>query len=261
MLPWNRSGLIAAAMVILWGIAGCQAEHSSAGASPARFDQSAAPGSEYLAETHSVDIEMGEDGIEKSFQATVQACITSTQHACIVLTSDLSAGEYPSASIAMRLNPEGVETMIDTAAADGRVRRRSTQVEDLAEPIIDHERKLAMLEAYHADLLRLREQSSDDVDALIKVAEQVAQVQSQLENQKGQHGHLLTRVDQDLLNISFRVGGEASFWRPIGQAVSSFLDDLSLGIADMITGFAFLLPWIFVMVPLLMMMRVIWRRF
>jgi hypothetical protein len=117
-----------------------------------------------------------------------------------------------------------------------------------------------MLEAYLVDLIDLKETSKGNVEALIKVAAEIAITHSKLEALKGEHAYLQQRVDLDLLNIRFVVGRKQSFWLPISDSLENFKIDFSGGVSEAITGFAYLLPWLFILLPLILLMRAIWRK-
>ncbi|WP_310732098.1 DUF4349 domain-containing protein [Roseateles sp. YR242] len=137
---------------------------------------------------------------------------------------------------------------------------RSTQAEDLAGPIREGEKKLAMLTAYRAELEALRKRPGNDVDALIKVTHELAAVQSELEEANGKQAQRVQRVETEILNISIQSDRSKSFWRPIALAMSNFGGSLSQGISSTITGLAYLLPWALVIGLVIGVSRKLWRR-
>jgi hypothetical protein len=218
-------------------------------------------GRKYLERRHSVTIDVPEKQIEPAFSAAVTACNDDRKLQCTLLDSELTKAEYASASIRARLAPSGVEPFIAVAARHGTIERRSTHTNDLAKPVIDAEQRLKMLETYMGDLLRLRQQSRGDVDALIKVASEIAETQSRIESLKGEHAHLLERVDFQIVHLQIFSNRTQSLSVPITQAFRDFTRDLSSGIGQAITGFAYLVPWLIFLVPLAFLFRYLWRRF
>jgi hypothetical protein len=215
----------------------------------------------YLEQKHTVTIDVPEQKIDPAFQAVVAACNTDRKLQCTLLDSELTKAENTAASISARLIPSGVDTFIALAASHGTIESKSTHTNDLAKPIVDAEQRLKMLEGYMQDLLRLQQQSRGDVDALIKVSAEIAETQSQLESLKGEHAHLLQRVDFQIVNLHFFSNRTQSLATPIQRAFRDFGRDLTDGIAQAITGLAYLVPWLLILVPLAFLFRYLWRRF
>lgn len=117
-----------------------------------------------------------------------------------------------------------------------------------------------MLESHLTDLIVLRENANNEVDALIKLTAEIAETQSKIESLRGEHEYLRLRTDLDVIHINYVVETSRSFLSPIGRSISEFLDDLSEGIAQAITGLAYLLPWLIILVPLSLGFRKLWKR-
>ena len=161
----------------------------------------------------------------------------------------------------MRVGPKAVEPLVALAATFGEIARRTTRAEDLAKPILDTDKRLAMLEAYLEDLTRLRQQSRQEVEALIRVAAEIAKTQSELDAAKAEQAQLRQRVDLQILEISFYSEQIGSFSSTIGEALKDFGMNLGDGIAQAIVGLAFLLPWLIILIPLLFLLALVekWR--
>ncbi|MGH8251809.1 MAG: DUF4349 domain-containing protein [Steroidobacteraceae bacterium] len=246
-------------------LAGACSESANAPAPGLRMD--AAPISnrpstvqDYLAQEHHVTIDAAEDEIAKSFEAVIQACKRDRASDCTLLDSSLSSGDYPSAQLGFRLKPAGIEALVEVATGSGTITDRSSRSEDLAGPIVDVERKKAMLQDYLADLERLRQQSRSNIDSLIKVTGEIAKTESELEALSGEHARLRLRTDLDILRINYVSQGSRSFWTPIGIAFGDFSGNLSSGVAGAVTGFAHVLPWLLILVPIVWLFRRLWKR-
>jgi len=214
----------------------------------------------FLAYSHDATVDLDEDSIQASYSATVEACLADKDNGCTILDASVSTGSYPSAYIKLRTKPEGVKPIIKIASDGGRLTQESTHVEDLAQPAADIEKRLAMLKGYRDNLLKLQEKASDDIQALIKVSEELASVQSQLESAAGEEAHLQERIAKDIVEIHFFSGSRRSFWRPISEALSGFTGDLSIAVSETIRAAAYLLPWLALGTPLLLFFRYLWRR-
>lgn len=215
-----------------------------------------------LAIEHDVTVELPDDDIGKAHQAVLDACKGNTGIPCTVLESTVGHGDIASSgSLRLRVGPKAVEPLVALAGTFGEVTRRTTRAEDLAKPILDTNKRLAMLEAYLEDLTRLRQQSRQEVDALIRVAAEIAKTQSELDAAKADQAQLRQRVDLQILSIGFYSEQVGSFGATIGEALKDFGENLGSGIAQAIIGIAFLLPWLVILIPLLFLLRRLWRKY
>jgi hypothetical protein len=214
----------------------------------------------FLAYEHSLSVETSEGELGHSYQRTLAACNSDKENNCTILDSKISSGKNISAFIHLRIKPNGVKKIAETASQKGSIINESTHIEDLAKPIIDNERRLNMLESHRDRLLALQEKASNNIESLIKISEELSKVQAELENDKGQNSHLLQRVNMDIVKINFAVEANKSFWKPISQSFSNFSVNLSKGIADTIRGVAYFLPWSIVTILFIFFIRFLWRR-
>ncbi len=216
--------------------------------------------SEFLAYEHTIVVDTSEDKLTESFQAVAEACAADRENQCTVLDSDISHGGFSRASIRMRVKPEGVGALAALAAGSGDVIRRSTHVEDLAKTIADIDKRVAILATTRDRLLELEERGTENVESLIKITTELTKVQAELEQLLGQSAHQRQRVDMDILSIQFVVEAGRSFWRPILDSLSSFVQNLSEGLADTIYAIAYLLPWSILIFFVGYLVRKLWKR-
>lgn len=214
----------------------------------------------YLAYEHHITVDTPEENLEPSYNEVIKSCIKDKVNICTILDSNLSTGRHVAANIRIRIKPQGVKLIIDVAAKNGEISDQSTHVEDLAKPIVDSDERLKMLQTYRARLFELEKKAANDIDALIKISSELSKVQSDLEQVKGNNAHLLMRTNMDILNISFVVNKNRSFWSPISRSLSSFGRNLSNGVSRAITGIAYLLPWLVIIVSIIFFFRFLWRR-
>jgi len=214
----------------------------------------------FLAYEHSIVVDTSEDLLAESHAAVLDACAADRESLCTVLNSNISLGGYSSASVRMRVKPEGVDALAGLAAGAGEVTRRSTQVEDLAKSIAQIDKRVSILTKTRDRLLELEERGVDDVDSLIKITTELTKVQAELEQVLGQSAFQRQRVDMDILNIQFVVESGRTFWGPITAALSSFGQNLSDGLADWIEVIPYLLPWLAFLFFVVYLIRKFWRR-
>lgn len=227
-------------------MAGAQAHRSAASA--------------HLAYAHSLSVDADEQEVPVLFEAAQAACREAVEESCTVLDSRISTGRGASASLKFRAKPNGIGKIIAVLGRQGGIINQSTSAEDLAAPVADVEKKLAMLKDYRSRLEALRTRAGTDVDALIKLNRELAQVQSELEASVGEHARMIQRIETEILGVDISEGERHSFWRPIGKALADFGGNLSEGISIAVTGIAFLVPSIIVLFFLVAGGVKLWRR-
>ena len=249
---------LAILLIVTASLGGCsrQNAHMAPAASAEARAEAPASANRYLAYEHSIEIETSDDKMAPLFDAAQAACRAATAQSCAILEARISTGEYASAQLRFRATAAGVQNLIKVLSAEGEIASRSTTAEDLAGPIEDNAKKLAMLTDYRSKLEALRTRSTADVDSLIKLTRELAQVQSEIEGLTGSQAQLMQRVETEILNVSISSHHSRPFVRPIGDAASEFGENLSEAIATFITGMAYLLPWVLLLTVALW----IWRK-
>ena len=214
----------------------------------------------YLAYEHFIEIDTEENKVAAIYEAAQATCRTAASERCTVLFSRIYTGRAASASLKFRAKAGGIRLLTAALSQQAEVTSQSTSTEDLAGPIEDGAKKLAMLNDYRSKLEALRGRASADVDALIKVNRELAQVQSELEAKAGEQAHLLQRVDTEILNVSIASRHNQSFWHPISTAFENFGGNLAQAASTAITGIAFLIPLGLFLLVFVWAGRKLWRR-
>jgi hypothetical protein len=217
-------------------------------------------GTSTLSREHTVVVDVPETELADGFRRVADRCTSDSEHDCTILQSDLSSGDAPSGLIKLRISPVAVEEFISFVAHQGKIERRSTQVEDLADAIADTHARIEMLTNYRQQLLALQGKTGTNVEAAIKLASELSTMQTNLERVNGEAAYQTKRVTTDVLRIEFMVAEHKAFWRPVHEAVRDFLGNLSTGLSQAITAIAYIVPWMFVVVPGLYLVRFLWRR-
>jgi hypothetical protein len=213
----------------------------------------------FLAYEHSIGLETGENKVASLFEAARDTCLDAVEEACTVLDARMSQGDHTSASLRFRASSTGIKKLVAVLAAGGKVATQSTSTEDLQGPIEDSSKKIAMLTAYRGQLESLRARPNADLDSLMRLTRELAEVQGQIEAMSGSQVHLTRRVETEILNVTINSFASQSFWRPTGDALSDFAGNLSAAIAMLVTIVAFLLPWGAV-VAVCIWLTGVWRR-
>lgn len=264
MRKTRRWGILGFTLACLVGMTACNRNNHLVAASAAQIvsnmPQRAQSAPSTLSREHSVTIEVPESDLHSGFQRLTDRCTADSANHCAILQSDVTSGQFSSGLIKLRIDPKAVEDLIGFAISLGRLEHRSTQVEDLADAIQDTQSRIEMLTMYRKQLLELQGKAATNIDAAIKVASELSTVQSNLEQANGQAAFQAKRTSTDIVTIHFSVTEQKAFWRPIHDAVRDFFGNLSEGISQAITAVAYILPWLLVVIPVLYLVRFLWRR-
>ena len=213
-----------------------------------------------LAYAHSIQIEAEEKRVATIHAAALKACVEAVAEQCLIIESRLNTGRSSSAELKFRARPAGVQKIIAAINIKGEIINQTTTAEDLARPIEDTSKKLAMLQDYLSRLEALRSRASSDIDALIKISSELAKVQSEIEVLTGEKSYLVRRLETETLSISVSARHSKSFSTPISSALSNFLGNLSEGLSGAITAIAYLVPWSLALLVFAWAGRKVWQR-
>jgi len=254
-----RSFLIALSLLAL--LAGCSEGNPNGAAAPVleRAVSSDSP-ARYLAYQHAVQLDVEENRVAEVHQATLDACSAAQAEQCVILESRLGSGARIFAEIRLRAKPEGIKSLLATLGKQGKIASQSVTAEDLAAPLEDAAKKLAMLNDYRTKLEALRSRASGDIEAMIKVNKELAETQASIEEISGQRAHNLQRVNTEILSLSISSTEGKSPWRPVARALDNFNEDLGRGLSGAITALAYLIPWSLVFLLFGWLGRKLWLR-
>jgi hypothetical protein len=215
-----------------------------------------------LATTRRVEMQVAPEAIAPLFAATQAACEADAASQCVVMASQLETGERARAELTLRAAPAGIARLLARLHAGAGLVGESASSEDLAAPIVDTEREMAMAREYRDSLIALRAKGSNDIKTLMSVNEELARVQSQLESAAGTRAHLQQRVDTETLVVTIASAGahETHAWRSITDSLHDFGGHMAEAAGSAITFVAFAIPWAVVLLPLAWCARWWWRR-
>jgi hypothetical protein len=197
----------------------------------------------WIAYAHEVELEVPSDRMRQAFEAVQQACAALPERGCTMLEASIRGGAAAGASVRMRITPDGVNKILRSLDGRGKVVSQSSKGEDLAEPIQDADRKMAMLTAYRDQLQTLARQRALDPEALIKLHRELAEVQGEIDKAAASQAQLRRRVDTELLTVTMHEHATAGQGSRVRQAVEDFGDDLLRGVAMLITFVASTIPF------------------
>lgn len=226
-----------------------------AGGAPRQREESAA----MLAYEHQVEVRLSADRIAGRSRAVQSACIAHKFGTCVVLGMREQGGDFPNATLTMRVVPAGVEPLIAAAGDGGEIGSRSTQAEDLAVVVGDNTMLQDRLRKEHARLAEFQQRRDLAVADMIALSKQMAETESQLEAATREGAQHRRRIDTQLLTISFVPPGAQAGRSEIGQALRDFGGNMAAAVAWLIRASAVLLPLaVLVLVVVLVVRR--WRR-
>lgn len=197
-----------------------------------------------VAYEHELELEVPSGHTRQVYEAAQQACAALPEQGCTLLEASIRAGTDPGATVQMRIVPEGVNKVLGALSGRGKVVTQSSKGKDLAEPIQDGERKMAMLTGYRDQLQNLSRQRALDPDALIKLSRELAEVQSEIDSAATAQAQLHRQVDTELLTVAMHEHARAGQAGKVRQALDDFGDDLLQGVAALITFVASTLPFV-----------------
>ncbi|MFZ6723688.1 DUF4349 domain-containing protein [Undibacterium sp. Ji49W] len=248
------------AILMCLSLLACGKKEGSAGGGNAAEAGRTDGSNKTLAYAHFLELEVDEQKIGPMHAAAQQFCLNLQAEQCVILEAKLDTGRYASARLKFRANPAGIQKLLANLNKQGDVIHQSVTAEDLAAPIQDNQKKLAMLNDYRTRLEALRSRANADIDALIKTNKELASVQEQIESLSGKREQLMQRVNTELLSVTLTPDNSHSFSQPVRQALSGFAGNLAQGVAAAITGIAYLLPWSIVLFFCAWVVRWLWRR-
>ncbi|MDY6945152.1 MAG: DUF4349 domain-containing protein [Pseudomonadota bacterium] len=215
-----------------------------------------------LAREHNISIEMTKELLPTRLREVEAACNADRASGCTVLDVSLDSNQnLPSGNIRMRLAPAGVEPLIALAGKDADVTGRNTRAEDLAEPVADTQRQLALMTLHRDRLMEFMKNRDIKVEQLITVSKELATVQAQIDSLGSQHANLRRRIDTDLLTINLSLPRRAyvSDPTPVSDAIRYFGNDFRQAVGMVIRFLAVILPWLVIVLPGLFLLRLFWR--
>lgn len=213
----------------------------------------------FLAYEHDASVTLPADRIQARLREAQDACTAAKFGECVVLTVRQQGGDWPSATLGIRIVPAGVEPMIALASEGAQLGSRGTRAEDLAVVVRDNALVQQRLRKERERLLEFQARRDLAVADMIALSKQLAETEALLEAaEQAAAGHR-RRIETQLLTIEFRPTPSQANRNEIWLAIRDSGETLAHGIAWTIRALAFLLP---VLVLVLILVAVVrrWRR-
>ena len=236
MSPRPADILLPVALTAALATAGCKKDHSHPHAersamvaaadmgapappppapAPAVFAYNRAATGQHLAYSHRLGLRVPVAMLDRHYEAAQSKCLDDDALRCVLLNAwisrDQSSGQASNASLEVRLphNAVGPFAQAVTATLPGErpgtvvVVSQATDAEDLSHPIADSQREIAQLTDYRNRLEGLENRASAKTEDLIKLAHELSDVQSQLDDTQTRQRDLTERVDTERLRVTY----------------------------------------------------------
>lgn len=214
-----------------------------------------------LAYEHSVSIELDRKLVPTRLREIESACAAGKPVECTVLHVSLRNHEdIYTGLIKMRIAPQGVDSTIEAASQGGKLTSRSTEAEDLAQPMADTQRRLTLMTTHRDRLAEIMKSRELKIEQLITVSKELATVQTEIDTLNTTQAQLRRRVDTDLLTIQLSPPDSSYLAQetPIRDALRVFGSDFREAVASVIRFIAIVLPWLVIVLPGLFLLRAFW---
>ena len=242
------------------------AERESKVAAPATPPaQDVAPDARFLAVRHDLSAEVAADQLPGAWTAVRDLCGTLR---CELLSSALQR-ETPQqpghASLEMRVLPADVEALLGGLAGVAQVVSHNTTSEDKTAEVIDVEAHIKNRTEFRDSLRAMLADTKTkrDLGDILSIQSTLADTQAQLDSSATQRKVLEQQTRKQHLTIQFTpkrvlVGGNS--YSPIRSALRNAGAALAESVGALVTFVAVALPWLLLAVPLVWIIRVLWRR-
>lgn len=212
-----------------------------------------------LAYEHQVRIRMPGERIAAQATAVQSACNSGKFGACAVLGMSQSGGDDPSATLQVRIVPQGVDKLIALAGQGQEIAERSIQAEDLATAVRDNSLRQDRLRKEHARLLEFQDRKDLKIADVMTLSSRIAEIESQLQAAEQEAAQQQRRISTQLVTLSFQTTRAQENTSEVGEAFKDVGGIVTGTIAFLIRAFAALLPVALVLTVLVVVIRRIRR--
>lgn len=205
-----------------------------------------------LAYKYGYQLELPARGVAGMLSRHEAQCAAAGPRVCQVIAVERSAAgrDEITARLEMRAEPRwlarfraGLEEQAEDAG--GRLAGSNTETEDLTRSIIDTDARLRAHVALRDRLLRLLAERPGKLADVLEVERELARVQGEIDSGTSQLSAMRARVATSALEIRYETRGAAvtdGTFAPLADAGDSFVRNMVLAFAGLLTLLSFLLP-------------------
>ncbi|MBW8810407.1 MAG: DUF4349 domain-containing protein [Lysobacter sp.] len=212
-----------------------------------------------LAYEHQIRIRMPGEHIAARASEVQAACNAGKFGACAVLGMSQSGGDDPSATLQVRVVPDGVDKLIGLAGKGEEIAERSIQAEDLATAVRDNSMRQDRLRKEHARLLEFQDRKDLKIADVMTLSSRIAEIESQLQAAEQEAAQQQRRISTQLVTLTFQTTRAQENTGEVGEAFKDIGGIVTGTIAFLIRAFAALLPVALVLTVLVLLIRRIRR--
>lgn len=217
-----------------------------------------APG-EFMAYEHQAQVRLPVAEMPGRVAAVREACLADTHGKCTVLGEQMQSGDYPSASLVLRVVPAGVEPLVGLASQGGELAQRSTHAEDLAVAVHDSSLRQSRLRTQHARLHELMSRDDASAEDLIAISRELAEIETQLQQVEQESAQQQRRIATNLLTLNFAADQVTVATSELGRSFDSVVSVLDRSAAVLVVIVVAMLPFAVLGLVIYLLVRV-WRR-
>lgn len=202
---------------------------------------------------HSLDLAMPRASVPAHFNAARDACLNDEKFKCTLVSANLSLADADgrtTAELEVAVPHELVDAYVkklqERLPEDGSgkvtITARSTKAENVTAQSQDLDRKIAQLTSYRDSLANLAKRENATVDDLIKINNQLSQIQGDLDDAVAQKQHTGFRIAKE--NIHVTMSEETAVAGPVMKVWRHAGEDLAASFAIMLQILVVFTPWI-----------------
>jgi len=208
-----------------------------------------------LAYEHRVQVRLPGERIAAQAQAVQAACNSGKFGACAVLGMNQSGGDFPSATLQVRIVPAGVEPLVALAGKGEEIAERSIQADDLATAVRDNAMLRDRLQKEHARLLEFQQRPDLKIGDVLTLSNRIAELEAQLQGAQQEAAQQQRRISTQLVTFNFETTRGQASRSEIGEALRDFGGIVAAVVAFLIRAIAVLLPLTAALLPLVWLLR------
>jgi Domain of unknown function (DUF4349) len=236
---------------------GAQAETASAGqettANPGRF----------IALRHSLTLETSASRIKPVFESWAQRCVFPHCELQVANFAREAQGTPASATLEMRIQPKQADGFIAALTQDADIVAHNRSSEDRTDQVIDVEAQQKNLTQLRDQLRAMLSQRSGSLKDTLEVQRELANTQSRLDSLAGMRKVLANETEKVSLSVNLQAKPEplsAQVWSPLREAWQNMGSVTASSTASIVTFVAAILPWLVIGLPVLWLLRRVWKR-